>query len=158
MRGRLRYKRKSHQPKWEETLSSALGDIVRLGGLALQAEDCAIQAALHHRAEHGGLVRMENERYHQFIIWRAVLPIWHAVLEREDSTDIIISKDGVKHYFELKNWRGNTGNDQLPSITRDVLKLQSRDNGYMLITSVNPVGQTDENLKFLLEKVSGLES
>jgi hypothetical protein len=90
----------------EEPLTLALGDIATLGGLALQAEDCAIRAALHHRGEHGGLVHMENERYHQCIIWRAILPIWHAVLEREESTDIIISKDGIKHYFELKNWRG----------------------------------------------------
>jgi hypothetical protein len=113
-------------------LTLALGDIVTLGGLALQAEDCAIRAALHHRGEHGGLVHMENERYHQFIVWRAILPIWHAVLEREEGTDIIISKDGIKHYFELKNWRGATGDDQLGSIRRDVRKLQPRENGYCL--------------------------
>lgn len=138
-------------------MSSALGDIVTLGGLALQAEDCAIRAALHHRAEHGGLVHMENERYHQFVIWRAVLPIWHAVLEREDSTDIIVSKDGIKHYFELKNWRSCTGNDELESIRNDIRKLQPRENGYVLITSGNPVGQTDENINYLLNKIDGLE-
>lgn len=138
-------------------MSSALGDIVRLGGLALQAEDCGIRAALHHRGEHGGLVHMENERYHQFIIWRAVLPIWHAVLERENSTDIIISKGGVKHYFELKNWRGKTGNDQLTSIIRDVQKLQSRENGYLLVTATNPADQTYKNIEYLLGKVAGLE-
>jgi hypothetical protein len=100
---------------------------------------------------------MQNERYHQFVIWRAVLPIWHAVLERENSTDIIISRDGVKHYFELKNWRGETGNDQLTSITHDVGKGQARENGYLLITSVNPVDQTDENIQYLLSNVAGLE-
>jgi hypothetical protein len=135
-------------------LSSALGDIVKLGGLALQAEDCAIQAALHHRGEHGGSVHMENERYHQFVIWRAVLPIWHAVLERENSTDIIISRDGEKHYFELKNWRRE---DQFNSIVRDIEKLQSRENGYLLITAVNPTGQTDDNILHFLSKVDGLE-
>jgi hypothetical protein len=138
-------------------LSSALGDIVRLGGLALQAEDCAIQAALHHRGEHGGLVHMENERYHQFIIWRAVLPIWHAVLERENSTDIIISRDGVKHHFELKNWRSASGNKELAPITRDVQKLQSRENRYLLITAANPADQTDENIQYLLSKVARLD-
>jgi hypothetical protein len=138
-------------------LSSALGDVVRLGGLALQAEDCAIQAALHHRGEHGGLAHMENERYHQFVIWRAVLPIWHAVLERENSTDIIISRDGVKHHFELKNWRGAAGNDQLTSITRDVRKGQSRENGYLLITAGNPVDQTDDNIRYLHSKIAELE-
>jgi hypothetical protein len=141
----------------EEPLTLALGDIVTLGGLALQFEDCAIRAALHHRGEHGGLVHMENERYHQFIIWRAILPIWHAVLERENGTDIIISKDGIKHYFELKNWRGEHGNDQLPSMRKDIGRLQPRQNGYLLITSCNPFGQTDGNIKYLFDRVDGLE-
>ncbi len=144
-------------------MGSALGDIVRLGGLALQAEDCAIRAALHHRSEHGGVARMENERYHQFVIWRAVLPVWHAVLEREDSTDIIISRDGVKHYFELKNWRNES---QLSSINRDVTKLRSREKGYLLITSGNPSDitggspedNTESNLKHIIGKVAGLET
>jgi hypothetical protein len=138
-------------------LNSALRDIVRLGGLALQSEDCAIQAALHHRGEHGGLVHMENERYHQFIIWRAILPIWHAVLEREENTDIIISRDGVKHFFELKNWRSGSGNREIAPITRDVQKLQSRENGYLLLTSTNPADQTYKNIEYLLGKVAGLE-
>jgi hypothetical protein len=137
-------------------LTLARGDIVTLGGLALQAEDCAIRAALHHRAEHDGLVHMENERYYQFIIWRAVLPIWHAVLEREDATDIIVSKDGIKHYFELKNWRGKTGNDQFGSIRKDIRRLQPRENGHLLITSGNPVGQTDKNIEYILDNVDGL--
>lgn len=98
-------------PSKGANMRSALEDVVRLGGLALQAEDCAIRAAVHHRGEHGGLGRMENERHHQFIIWRAILPIWHAELERENNTDIIISRDGTRHYFELKNWTGGTGNE-----------------------------------------------
>ena len=134
-----------------KTLSSTFG------GLALQAEDCAIRAALHQRAEHGGVVHMRNERYHQFIILRAVLPIWHAVLEREDGTDIIVSKDGIKHYFELKNWRGKTGNDQLGSIRKDIRRLQPRENGHLLITSGNPVGRTDKNIEYRLDKVDGLD-
>ena len=128
-------------------MRSALEDVVRLGGLALQAEDCAIRAAVHHRGERGGLVRMENERYHQFIIWRAILPIWHAELERENNTDIIISRDATKHFFELKNWRGATGNEQIQNIRNDVSKLQSTENGYLLITSGNPRNQTDDNIK-----------
>jgi hypothetical protein len=61
-------------------MRSALREVVVLGGLALQSEDCAIRAAVHHRGEHGGLARIENERHHQFIIWRAILPVWHAEL------------------------------------------------------------------------------
>jgi hypothetical protein len=140
-------------------MRSALKDVVRLGGLALQAEDCSIRAAVYHRGERGGLVKMENVRHHQFrIIWRAVLPIWHAELERDDNTDIIIGRDGTRHYFELKNWRGASGNDQIPDIRKDVSKLRRRENGYLLITSGNPRDLTDENIKYLLSKVSGLDN
>jgi hypothetical protein len=145
------------QPDWASTMSSALGDVVRLGGLALQAEDCAIQAALHHRGEYGGLVRAQNEKYHQFIIWRAVLPIWHAVIERENATDIVLTRDKVKHYFELKNWRGYTGIPQLKFIRKDVQKLNSRENGYILITSLNSAEHTERNFSYLVDEVKGLE-
>ena len=110
-------------------MRAALREVVILGGLALQSEDCAIRAAVHHRNEHGGLARIENERHHQFIIWRAVLPVWHAVLEREGNTDILLDCEDGRHHFELKNWTGTTGERQLPSIQNDVAKLQHRRNG-----------------------------
>jgi hypothetical protein len=47
--------------------------VVRLGGLAPEIEDRVIEAAVVRRGEQGGLARMENERYHQFVIWRALL-------------------------------------------------------------------------------------
>ena len=137
-------------------MHKALEDVVVLGGLALQAEDCMIRAARQPRGEHGGLTAMENERHHQFIIWRAILPIWQAVLEREQSTDLILIRDSAKHHFELKNWRGSTGTAQLPSINADIRKLQARSSGYLLITSVNPVDHTDNNVAFLLNKVGPL--
>ena len=59
-----------------------LDELVTTGGLALQAEDCLLRAAVHHRGERGGLVRLRNERYYQFIIWRAALSKWHAEVER----------------------------------------------------------------------------
>jgi hypothetical protein len=34
---------------------------------------------------------------------------------------------------------------------------KSGENGYLLITSCNPVGQTDENIKYLFDRVDGLE-
>jgi hypothetical protein len=82
-------------------MRSALREVVVLGGLALQSEDCAIRAAVHHRGEHGGLARIENERHHQFIIWRAILPVWHAELERDANTDIYLECEDGRHHFEL---------------------------------------------------------
>lgn len=136
---------------------SALRELVILGGLALQSEDCAIRAAVHHRGETGGLALIENERHHQFIIWKAIVSVWHADLEKHDNTDIALKCDGEMHYFELKNWTGATGKRQIPSIQADIYKLQRRQNRYVVVTSLNPRGQTDDNISFLLGKVRGLE-
>ncbi len=136
---------------------SALRELVILGGLALQSEDCAIRAAVHHREETGGLALIENERHHQFIIWRAILPVWHADLEKHDNTDIALNCENEMHFFELKNWTGANGEKQLPSIQRDIYKLQKRQNRYVIITSLNPRGHTDDNICFLLKRVKGLD-
>ena len=135
---------------------SALREVVILGGLALQAEDCAIRAALHHRGKHGGLARIENERYHQFIIWRAVLPVWHAEIEKFGLTDLAIDCEDGKHYFELKNWTGASGEGQIHLIQKDVYKLQRWERRYIVVTSLNPPDQTDLNIAFLTQRVVGL--
>ena len=111
---------------------------------------------VQHRGKHGGLARMENERYHQFLIWRAILPVWHAVLERDESCDLIVECENGKHFFEMKNWRGNTGNSQLPAMQRDIRKLQARLNGYFIVTAINPSEATDKNFEYLLTKLTGL--
>jgi hypothetical protein len=137
--------------------NSPLYDVVHLGGLALRGEDSLIRAARHHRGEYGGLAVIENERFHQFLIWRAVLPIWHATLERERSTDLVVSRDGVRHHFELKNWRGASGNSQLKDIRKDVERLRTKDNGYILITSMNQQAKTCESIKYLLTNMPALD-
>ena len=136
---------------------SPLREVVMLGGLALQSEDCAIRAAVHHRGERGGLSRIEDERHHQFIIWRAVLPIWHADLEKHGRTDLTLDCENGRNHFELKNWTGSTGERQLPMIQSDIYKLQAWERKFIIITSINPAGSTDGNIKFLLSRVVGLE-
>ena len=92
--------------------ASILKEVVTLGGLALQSEDCLLRAAVHIRQEHGGLVRVLNERYFQFVVWRAILPRWHADIERA-TWDLTVTTNDKKHFFEMKNWRGKSGDDQL---------------------------------------------
>ena len=138
------------------TTDSPLRDVVILGSLALQSADCAIRAAGHHRGEHGGLARIENERHHQFIIWRAILPIWPCLLERDGNTDLVLDRGDGPHHFELKNWTGN-GEKQLPSIRRDIAKVKGRSSGYILITSFNPTKDTEQNIAFLPARTEGLD-
>ena len=137
-------------------MRSVLQEVVTLGGLALQREDCAIRAAVHSRGEHGGLVHIQNERHHQFTIWKATLPVWHVDLEKHDNTDLTIACEDGQHYFEMKNWTDETGLQQLPMIQKDIYKLQCRDLRYIIITSVSSVGKTDEDISFLQSKVVGL--
>jgi hypothetical protein len=134
-----------------------LREVVKLGGLALQAEDCPVRAAVHHRSEHGSLARMENERCHQFIVWRAILPVWHAVLERDGGPDLIVGCEDGDHFFEMKNWRGAGSDGQLRE-QHDIGRLQDRPNGYFLGTSINPPDRTNQNFDYLLERLTGLEA
>lgn len=133
-----------------------LREVVKLGGLALLAEDALIRAAVHHRGEYGGLVRSQNEKHHQVIVWRAVLPIWHTVLERYGKTDLWLEHEGVGHFFEMKNWRGQSGLDQLPAIRHDVEKHHGRSHKYILVTSLNEASQTLENFKWLTDAIPEL--
>lgn len=136
---------------------SVLEKVIRLGGLALQAEDCLIRAAVAQRGLHGGLVRIENERHQQFIVWRAVLSLWDAVLEREAASDLIIQCDDERHYIEMKNWRGASGSSQLPAMRRDIEKLRGREHSYFVVTSMNPQEVTLENFGYLTTQVPGVD-
>ena len=139
-------------------MTTVLKEVVTLGGLALQMEDCLIRAAVWQRGLTGGLAHLENERHHQFIVWRAILSRWDAKLERDEASDLIVHCQDGLHHFEMKNWRGATGNPQLPSMQRDIEKLRRRDRGYLMVTSMNPPEKTDENFKYLVERVIGLDA
>ena len=123
----------------------------------MQAEDCLLRAAVHHRGKHGGLVHILNERYYQFIVWRAVLPVWHAVTEREGNRDLILTCEDGKHYFEMKTWFGATGKREIPGMQRDISRLQNHDHGYLLVVSANPEGLTLKNLNDLPQEIGQLD-
>lgn len=61
------------------------------------------------------------------------------------------------HFFEMKNWRADV---HLAAIQHDVAALRDRlgehRHGYILVTAMNPLGMTDENLQYLLAHVPDL--
>ena len=64
------------------TLLAILKDIVQIGGRALQEEDEYISYAVaNHSGEHGGLLRVELERYYQFVVWRSLLTRYSSKIE-----------------------------------------------------------------------------
>jgi hypothetical protein len=139
------------------TQRSALREVVKAGGLALQVEDCLIRAAMLHHGRSGGLVHARNERYHQFIIWRAILPLWSAEIERDESTDLLLRSADGDHHFEMKNWRSIAGDSEISPIQRDIDRLRRRASGYILITSANLPSQTEENFAYLSSRLNGID-
>jgi len=135
---------------------SLLEEVVAFAGLELQSEDCAIRAAVHSRGDRGGLARIINERYYQFVVWRAALRKWHAEVER-GTHDLQLSLGDDRHIFEMKCWRGEEGSDW-PNIQRDIDKLRARPTcqGYVMVFSYNPLPDTSGNIAFLRENLKGV--
>src|SRR5580698_4899764 len=108
-----------------------LEEVVNLSGAELEAEDRRIRDAVHGRGEHGGLVLRRDERYYQYITWRAVLPRWHTKLE-QGGRDMVIWAEGVEHHFEMKNWRAYS-----PGILQNDIKRLAMipRGGYFLVFS-----------------------
>ena len=114
-----------------------------------------LRAAYRARNLRGGLAHARSERYHQFILWRALVPLWDARFEADGLTDIVIEREGVWHHIEMKNWRDSM-NAQIGVVQKDIGRLGPRENGYLVVTSLNPRKQMAENLGVLASKLTGL--
>lgn len=134
-------------------LAELRDELVLRAGLGLEAEDRLILGAGQVRGEHGGILRLVNERYYQFIVWRSVLPKWPSAVEI-DYHDLIIDNGSSRTplaIVEMKNWVSGSGNKEIPGIKNDVAKLrdaQAQNCGLMLF-SVNPIDATDSNVAAL---------
>ena len=131
-----------------------LSGVVALGGKGLEAEDRVIRGYVAARGESGGILRRQDERYYQHVVWRSVLARWNALLERNPlgagkQIDLEVMNDGTPHYFEMECWLSKSGKRELKGIRTDVEMVGRRPNGYMLVFSANPPGTTKENLAWL---------
>jgi hypothetical protein len=125
-------------------MGTVLEDVIKLGCLALQSEDLLLRAASHYRDKKGGIIYLNNEKFHQYVIWRAIHPMMDAFLEEQDRTDLIVKKDG-EHFFELKNWR----TEKAPDVSKEMEKLRKRKNGYLIVTTIDKPIQSMENRRYL---------
>ena len=133
-----------------------LKSIVDLSGAALQEEDRQIRLALHERGGLGGLSHVQNERFQQYAIWKGLLPKYNARYECDGYHDIVIEFEGTSHYVELKNWREEKDGWQLQSMNSDIKKLSARQSGFLLVTSMNPLGSTEKYLNELQRVLNGV--
>jgi hypothetical protein len=88
-----------------------LDDVIIRGGRALEDEDRQIRTLVQHHGLRGGLLRMEYERFYQFIVWKSLLAKYDAAIEYNHMgylTDLMIRDDGGPKIFEMKCWREET--------------------------------------------------
>lgn len=138
-----------------------LKKVVECAGQALRAEDDYVtQCAKDHGWNDGpmGIRANTNERYYQFLIWRALMKSfpWRSQTEGLDRNDLVFW-DGAQLVAraEIKGWWSTDGKQEIPGIRGDILKLKAyREPGAMLILTQNPKGLTARNLRFLAERLS----
>ncbi len=129
--------------------------LVECAGRALEFEDRYLTGCAHANGWINGRVGIRvntNERYYQFIIWRALMSSfpWRPDTEK-DTYDLVFYRGESKERVacaEIKGWWDASGLEKLPGILRDMNhKLASRSEpGVMLILTSHKKIQHDENL------------
>ena len=133
-------------------------DFTSRAGTALEAEDRLILGSGMLRNEKGGILRLNNERYYQFILWRAMLSRWRCVTEYKDRRDLVLFEqdrpDEVHAEFELKRWMSGGGERELPGFILDIRRLKNTTvpRAAFVVFSANPRGGMLENIEKHLEK------
>ena len=135
-----------------------LKSLIKIAGFALEVEDrlflgdiAANQVAYNN--ESGGILRINNERYYQFIIARALTSSYPFNVTVEHKTHDLVLRypDNLSKWFavvEIKRWMSNRGNIEQDRISKDIEKLQrvNAENALILIISANPKKSTEKNL------------
>ena len=135
--------------------------LVECAGRALECEHrylvhCASER--HWRGRPIGICDNTNERYYQFVVWRALMASfpWRPRTERR-GYDLAFYNDETNElvaFAEIKGWWGVSGEQELPGIRRDLEKLGIlRIPGVMLILTCHPKNQAEDNFRWLAEKL-----
>lgn len=114
-----------------------LQKLVSIAGHALEIEDhfiagcVATNPDLYGDGRPQGILRINNERYYQFLIIRSLMSGFPYRVEPErDTHDIALYADKeAKDYAalgELKRWMSSTGEVEIPALRRDIEKLKVR--------------------------------
>jgi hypothetical protein len=129
-------------------MSSVLRDVIEIGGRALQAEDALLLASAHKHGHRGGLLRVEFERYFQFIVWKSLLGAYDAQIERPREGGYLIDLVIDEHLFEMKYWRDESS----IHVNSEIRRLRQFSNGgILLVFSANPLGETDAVIQYLID-------
>ncbi len=142
-------------------MQKELSKLVEIAGPALEAEDRYLLGSISaNRAAYpdgnGGLLRVNNERYYQFIVARALMSSFpFAVVPELNRHDLVLKYPGSNsNWFaavEMKRWMSGAGESEIPGMIEDLKKLRScgAESALMLVFSANKAGKTNENLAWL---------
>lgn len=138
--------------------------MIATAGVALETEDryllgCVAANKDVYEGDPGGLLRINNERYYQFIVARSLMSSSaYRVRVEVDTHDLVLepAKTGMRSaIIEMKRWMSGSGETELPGISADVQKLRRAvaQVKIMLIFSANPKGQMQKQLGWLTSRV-----
>lgn len=135
--------------------TDVLENLIYRAGTGLEAEDRLLIGAGRVRGENGGLLRLVNERYYQFIVWRSVLSTWRATVEESRHDLHLADANGLAAIVEMKGWWSPNGEKELPGIGRDLAKLDSCATpvALLMVFSANPRGTVDEQKRCFEQEV-----
>lgn len=138
-----------------KNFESILGHAVR----CLEQEDKYLRSKniLGNQEKSPGILRMMNERYYQFLIWREMIKYNFVQLEWK-SHDLAIfdsheSKPGT--IIEMKHWFSESGLREIPGIRTDLSKLEKcgASAAGLMVFSANPLEETVRSVEFLEKAV-----
>lgn len=146
-------------------MKSELHSIVSLARDALKVEDTILQVAMGAKpalygANPGGLLKIRNERYYQFVIARHLIGAQdRRVAVEVDQHDLVLFDASSRAYgiaIEMKRWMSYGGDSEIKGIKRDISEKLCRskaNSGLMMIFSANEPGQTQENIAYLSKEL-----
>ena len=145
-------------------MKDSLKGIVDIATLALRDEDEYLLGAVERNSqaygqESGGLLRINNERYYQFVVARELISKYEFPIDIEKDTYDLVVYEGKKYktVVEMKRWMSSTGRTEVAGIKNDInekLLLANSLSSLMLIYSANPPNVCIEsNVRWLADKL-----
>jgi len=132
--------------------------LVSMAGAALEAEDRYVLGCSKITGKTGGILRILNERYYQFIACRGWLSRWNTIPELRAHDAVIFEDKEEIAIIEMKRWNTTKGVSEIPGINSNIETLKAVSvPAFMIIFSANETTQTNDNFAFLYEKLPVLK-
>ncbi len=142
--------------RWLMTIG--VDELVSMAGAALEAEDRYVLGCSRITDKSGGILRILNERYYQFVVCRGWLSRWNTIPELRVHDAVILEDNKEAAIIEMKCWRSTSGETEIPRIKFDIEKLKAVSlPAFMILFSANESKQTKDNLEFLYERLPELK-